>query len=125
MRILFRSALGGSAVAVSWLFLFRYWPTYDSDGEVYLVSVLLLAPFPLSLLAALLARLPGWPAVGLVAPFAILAVFFFQPTYESWLPNESLALYIPWAVSVVAGFMLTAMICALIVGRIHKSVEGR
>jgi hypothetical protein len=123
VRVLFRSALAGSAAAVSLLLLFRYWPTYDSDGEVHLVLALVLAPFPLSLLAALLARLPGWPVVGLVAPFAMLAVFFVQPTYDSWLPNERRAHYIPVAVPVVAGFMLTAMLCALIVGRGYKSVE--
>ncbi|WP_345566812.1 hypothetical protein [Nonomuraea rosea] len=122
VRVLLKSALAGSAVAVSLLLLFRYWPAYDSDGELYLVSALLLAPFPLSLLAALLARLPGWPIVGLVAPFAMLAIFLAQPTYDAWLTNERLARYIPVVVPIVAGFMLTAMLSALLVGRIYKSV---
>ena len=111
-------------MAVSLLLLFRYWPTYDSDGEVYLVMALVLAPFPLSLLGALVARLPGWPMVGLVAPFAMLALFFLQPTYDSWLPDERLAFAIQLAVPVVVGFMLSALLCALIVGKLAPAARG-
>ncbi|MGP3963920.1 hypothetical protein ACTWPT_48950 [Nonomuraea sp. 3N208] len=116
MRLLLRSALAGSAVAFL-LLLLLHWPTRDSDSELKLAMAFALAPFPLSMLAALLARLPVWPAVGLVAPFAMLAVAFIQPDYDSWVSDDNLALYLFLAVPAVTGFMLTALLCALLFGK--------
>ncbi|WP_188188480.1 hypothetical protein [Nonomuraea sp. SYSU D8015] len=98
------------------LLLLLHWPTRDSDSELKLAMAFALAPFPLSMLAALLARLPVWPAVGLVAPFAMLAVAFIQPEYDSWVSDDKLALYLFIGVPAVTGFMLTALLCALLFG---------
>ncbi|MFF0770209.1 hypothetical protein ACFYUK_15085 [Nonomuraea wenchangensis] len=81
MRLLLRSALAGVAVAFA-LLLLLHWPTRDSDSELRLLSAFALAPFPLSMAAAWLARLPVWPLVGLLA------------------------------VPATAGFMATALLCA-------------
>ncbi|MFI6321223.1 hypothetical protein ACIBG8_27045 [Nonomuraea sp. NPDC050556] len=40
------------------LLLLLRWPTRDSDSELKLLTAFVLAPFPLSAVAALLARLP-------------------------------------------------------------------
>ncbi|MBE1589572.1 hypothetical protein ACFPOI_09355 [Nonomuraea angiospora] len=115
MRLLLRSALAGSAVAVLLLLLLS-WPTTDSDSELKLAMAFALAPFPLSMVAAWLARLPYWPVVGLVAPFAMLAVVIIQPEYDSWVSNDTLAFCMLIAVPVVVGFMLTALVCGLFLG---------
>lgn len=62
------------AVVAFLLLLLLHWPTRDSDSELRLAMAFALAPFPLSMVAALLARLPAWPIVGLLAPFAMLTV---------------------------------------------------
>ncbi|WP_327088447.1 hypothetical protein OIE66_40040 [Nonomuraea sp. NBC_01738] len=116
MRLLVRSALAGSAVALS-LLLLMHWPTNDSDDELNLLKALIVAPFPLSALAARLARLsPSW-LIGLLAPVAMLLVFMVQPDDGSWLPDEQLGLYVQLAVPIVVGFMLTAVTCFLITER--------
>ncbi len=107
-------------MAVSLLLLLR-WPTHDSDSELDLVMALMLAPFPLSALGALLARLPHWPLVGLVAPFAMLAIFCLQPAYDSWVPDEGLTFVL--GAPVVVGFVLTALLCAWI-GQTERPPEG-
>ncbi|MGP3921193.1 hypothetical protein ACTWQA_57115 [Nonomuraea sp. 10N515B] len=99
------------------LLLLLHWPTRDSDSELKLAMAFALAPFPLSMLAALLARLPVWPAVGLVAPFAMLAVAFIQPDSDPWVSDDKLALYLSMAVPAVTGFMLTALLGALFLGK--------
>ncbi|MER6509413.1 hypothetical protein ABT158_21505 [Nonomuraea sp. NPDC001636] len=116
MRLLLKSALAGSAVGFL-LLLLLHWPTRDSDSEVELALAFALAPFPLSMVAALLARLPAWPAVGLLAPFAMLAVVFLQPDYDSWVSDGNLSLYLFIAVPAVTGFTLTAMLCALLLSK--------
>ncbi|MEV0594487.1 hypothetical protein [Nonomuraea cavernae] len=60
------------------------------------------------------ARLPSWPAVGLVAPFVMLAVDALQPEYDSWVSNETLAFGMLIGIPVVVGFMLTALLGALL-----------
>ncbi|MBB5776601.1 hypothetical protein [Nonomuraea jabiensis] len=120
MRLLLKSALAGAAVGFL-LLLLLHWPTRDSDSELKLAMAFALAPFPLSMVAALLARLPAWPAVGLVAPFAMLAVVFIQPDYGSWVSGENLALYLLIAVPAVTGFTLTALLCALLFGKAAES----
>ncbi|MBB6346220.1 hypothetical protein FHU36_002729 [Nonomuraea muscovyensis] len=94
--------------------LLVHWQVRDSESELRLAMALALAPFPLSMVAALLARLPAWPAVGLVAPFVMLAVVFIQPHYDSWVSDENLALHLFIAVPAVTGFMITALLCALL-----------
>ncbi|MED7928403.1 hypothetical protein SMD20_29390 [Nonomuraea sp. LP-02] len=111
MRLLLRSALAGAAVAVA-LLLLLHWPTRDSDSELRLLSAFALAPFPLSMAAAWLARLPVWPLVGLLAPFAMLAVAFIQSDHVSWMPEGNLSLHLVIAVPATAGFMGTALLCA-------------
>ncbi|MFI6789796.1 hypothetical protein ACIBG4_20980 [Nonomuraea sp. NPDC050383] len=116
MRLLLKSALAGSVVAFL-LLLLLHWPTRDSDSELNLAMAFALAPFPLSMVAALLARLPAWPVVGLVAPFAMLAVVFIQPDYDSWVSDGNLSLYLSIAVPAATGFVLTALLCALLFGK--------
>ncbi|MEV4167766.1 hypothetical protein [Nonomuraea sp. NPDC049709] len=116
VRLLLKSALAGFGVAFL-LLLLLHWPTRDSDSELKLAMAFALAPFPLSMVAALLARLPAWPAVGLVAPFAMSAIVFIQPDYDSWVSDEKLAFYLLIAVPAVTGFMLTALLCALLFGK--------
>ncbi|MGA4995517.1 hypothetical protein [Nonomuraea bangladeshensis] len=111
MRLILRSVLAGAAVAFA-LLLLLHWPTRDSDSELKLLSAFALAPFPLSLVAAWLARLSPWPLVGMLAPFAMLAVAFLQPDYGSWTPDENLPLYLFVAVPATTGFVVTALICA-------------
>jgi hypothetical protein len=100
-------------VAIS-LLLLLLWPVSDSDSQLNLAFAVALAPFPLSMVAAFLARLPYWALVGLVAPFAMLAVFFFQPAYDAWVSDESLAFAILMALPVAVGFTVTALLCALL-----------
>ncbi|MEU4509175.1 hypothetical protein AB0G05_06750 [Nonomuraea wenchangensis] len=111
MRLLLRSALAGAAVAFA-LLLLLHWPTRDSDSEIKLLSAFALAPFPLGMAAAWLARLPPWPLVGMLAPFAMVAVAFLQPNYASWMPGGTLSAYLLIAVPATTGFMVTALICA-------------
>ncbi|MEU6722834.1 hypothetical protein ABZ917_03870 [Nonomuraea wenchangensis] len=111
MRLILRSALAGAAVAFA-LLLLSHWPTRDSDSEIKLLSAFALAPFPLSMMAAWLARLSPWPLVGLLAPFAMLAIALIQPNYDSWLPDGNLSLYLLIAVPATTGFTATALICA-------------
>ncbi|MEV4367473.1 hypothetical protein AB0J71_10405 [Nonomuraea sp. NPDC049637] len=96
------------------LLLLLAWPTTDSDSELKLAMAFALAPFPLSMVAAWLARLPYWPAVGLVAPFVMLAVVVIQPEYDPWVSNETLAFGMLIGVPVVVGFLLTALLCSLL-----------
>lgn len=106
------------------LLLLLHWPTSDSDSELKLAMAFALAPFPLSMVAALLTRLPHWPAVGLVSPLAMLAIFWLQPSYDSWVANENLAFYTLIAVPVVAGFMVTALLCGLLFGKTARPTSG-
>ncbi|MFI6297767.1 hypothetical protein ACIBEJ_39675 [Nonomuraea sp. NPDC050790] len=112
VRLLFKSVLAGFGVAVAFLLLSQ-WPVDDSQDELRLAAALMIAPFPLSLLGALLARLPHWPVAGLLAPFAMLVILHFQPAYDAWIPDERLAFVFLLGVPVVAGFTLTALVCAL------------
>lgn len=123
MRLLLKSALAGSAVAVLLLLLLA-WPTTDSDSELKLALAFALAPFPLSMVAAWVARLPHWPAVGLVAPFAMLAVVVIQPDYDSWMSNETLAFGMLIGVPVVVGFVLTALLCSLLTEKAARPAGG-
>ncbi|RSN03638.1 hypothetical protein DMB42_33595 [Nonomuraea sp. WAC 01424] len=116
MRLLLRSALAGAAVAFLLLLLLQ-WPARDSDSELKLAMAFALAPFPLSMVAALLARLPAWPIVGLMAPFAMLGVAYIQPDYDPWVSDENLSLSLFIAVPAVTGFMLTALLFALLIGK--------
>lgn len=116
--------MAGSAVAVLLLLLLA-WPTTDSDSELKLAMAFALAPFPLSMVAAWVARLPYWPAVGLVAPFVMLAVVVIQPDYDSWVSNETLAAFgMLIGVPVVVGFMLTALLCTLLTEKIARPAGG-
>ncbi|MGW3346829.1 hypothetical protein ACWDA3_26255 [Nonomuraea rubra] len=115
MRLLLRSALAGSAVAVL-LVLLLHWPTSDSESELRLVQVFALAPFPLSMAAAAVARLPCRPLVGLLAPFAMLALAVVQPDYGAWVPSRNLTFYLVIAVPAVAGFIPAALLCAWLFG---------
>ncbi|MEU6713924.1 hypothetical protein ABZ897_20835 [Nonomuraea sp. NPDC046802] len=106
------------------LLLLLAWPTTDSDSELRLAMAFALAPFPLSMVAAWVARLPYWPAVGLVAPFAMLAVGVIQPEYDSWVSNETLAFCMLMAGPVVVGFMFTVLVCELLFGKIARPTGG-
>jgi hypothetical protein len=66
------------------------------------------------MVAAWAARLPHWPAVGLVAPFVMLAVVVIQPDYDSWVSNETLAFGMLIGGPLVVGFMLTALLCTVL-----------
>ncbi|MEV0195994.1 hypothetical protein [Nonomuraea sp. NPDC050691] len=121
MRLLLRSALAGAAVAVLLLLLLA-WPATDSELE--LAMAFALAPFPLGMVAAWVARLPHWPAVGLVAPFVMLAVVVIQPDYDSWVSNETLALGMLIGVPGVVGFMLTALFCTLLTEKTARPAGG-
>ncbi|MEO3796635.1 hypothetical protein ABGB14_41105 [Nonomuraea sp. B10E15] len=123
MRLFLRSALAGSAVAAL-LLLFLHWPTTDSDSELKLAVAFALAPFPLSMVAAWSARLPYWPAVGLTAPFVMLAVVVLQPAYDSWVYDETLAFGLLIGVPVVVGFMITALLSALVAGKTARPAGG-
>ncbi|GAA3702644.1 hypothetical protein GCM10022224_080550 [Nonomuraea antimicrobica] len=105
------------------LLLLLAWPANDSDSQLKLAMAFALAPFPLSMLAAWVGRLPYWPAVGLVAPFVMLAVVVLQPQYGSWVSNETLAFGMLIGIPVVVGFMLTALLCALLAGKTARPAE--
>ncbi|MEW9553936.1 hypothetical protein [Nonomuraea sp. NPDC050783] len=124
MCLLLRSAVAGLAVAALLLLLLS-WPTSDSDSELRLAMAFVMAPFPLSMVAAWSARLRYWPVVGLVAPFAMLAVFLLQPNYGSWIPHKTLAFGMLIGVPAVVGFMLTALLCAKLARMVARSAgEG-
>lgn len=99
-------------------------PADDSDSQLRLAMAFALAPFPLSTLAAWLARLPYWPAVGLMAPFVMLAAVALQPDYDSWVSHRTLSFGLTIGIPAVAGFMLTALLCALLAGKIVRPARG-
>ncbi|SDL64148.1 hypothetical protein SAMN05421869_12885 [Nonomuraea jiangxiensis] len=98
------------------LLLLLAWPVDDSESEVNLAIAVALAPFPLSMTAAWLARLPVWPLIGLMAPFAMLGVFVFQPDYDSWVSHQGLSFALSITIPVVSGFVFTAMLCKMLFG---------
>ncbi|WP_146615754.1 hypothetical protein [Nonomuraea aridisoli] len=110
-------------MAVLLLLLLAY-PTTDSDSELKLAMAFALAPFPLSAVAAGLARLPHWPAFGLLAPFAMLGVAVIQPDYDVWVLSETLAFGMLIGIPVVVGFMLTALLSLLLSEKTARPAGG-
>lgn len=51
----------------------------------------------------------------------MLAVVLIQPDYDSWVPDGNLSLYLSIAVPAVTGFMLTALLCALLLSKAKGS----
>ncbi|MCF6470451.1 hypothetical protein FAF44_18915 [Nonomuraea sp. MG754425] len=102
---------------MAFLLLFLlHWPTHDSNSEPKLAIAFVLAPFPLSMVAAWLARGPAWPIVGLVAAFVMLALAFIQPDYDLWVSGGNLSFFLFIAVPAVTGFTFTCS--ALLLGKI-------
>ncbi|WP_343948538.1 hypothetical protein [Nonomuraea longicatena] len=123
MRFLLRSALAGAGVAILLLPVVS-WPFYDSAAEHRWVLAILLVPFLLSMPAARLARLPVWPLVGLLAPFAMIAVLLVQPDYDSWISHENIAYAMLVGVPAVTGFVISAVLCNALFGKSPGGKSG-
>lgn len=112
MWALCRAALAGALVGLSVIGFLELWPSpldvEDSPGSG---AVMILAPFPLGLFFCWLAKLPRWPLVSYIAPFAVFAAYFIGITFIERLPTEFLTEPLGTAGIFAAGYLLTTWSC--------------
>ncbi|MEU9890842.1 hypothetical protein [Sphaerisporangium sp. NPDC051011] len=111
MPVLLRALLAGIAVAVSLFLLGNYWPQGPEEDDFTSSAVMMIAFFPLSFLSSWVGRLPRWQLIGLLAPFATVALLVIDLSLSPFTPNGEL----PWFFNlfyIVGAFVLATWICA-------------
>ncbi|HUR07121.1 MAG TPA: hypothetical protein VM347_31565 [Nonomuraea sp.] len=123
-RILCKAALVGATIGVSANLVGDYWPHWAEDEDFSGFVVTALSPFPLGLLLGWVTKLPRWPLVGVLAPFAMYALAMAEIPFRSWMPDGKLFSLLTFAVPAMIGFLLTAWLCALRSWTVGASIVG-
>ncbi|MFG1680824.1 hypothetical protein ACGFNP_11720 [Nonomuraea sp. NPDC049269] len=112
-RILGKAALVGATIGVSVNLVGDYWPQGSGADDFAGVVAMALSPFPLGLLLGWATKLPYWPLVGVLAPFAMYGLAMVELPFSWWIPEGNLFHLLTFAVPAMIGFVLTAWLCAL------------
>ncbi|MFI0422749.1 hypothetical protein [Spongiactinospora sp. 9N601] len=113
MPVLFRAALVGATLAVT-LELFRTVGLpdvgYNDEGLIFLAMII--GVFVLAQLLGWAAKVPWWPLVGALAPFAMVPLMLLPYAFSDWIPDNGVMGSLTFAAPVFTGYFVVAWLFA-------------
>ncbi|RBQ18909.1 hypothetical protein DP939_17070 [Spongiactinospora rosea] len=113
MPVLIRAAVVGATLGVT-LELFRAFgvpATEDGDDGLAFLGVIL-GIFILAQLLGWAAKVPWWPLVGALAPFAMFALMALPIAFDDWIPDNGVTDVLTLGLPVFTGYFLIAWLFA-------------